>query len=282
MTVDRSYVSENDFADYMAGFIRVRIGLFGGREVYSGTALWGDPACVPQTTKVNLAVNLIRAIDLPSGDDDGLSDPFVEFEHFGTSMITPACIKSLDPMWNQRFIMSSYVIENNLLPLIVNVFDSDSDDMKKFDFLGRALIKLPDFITKSEDVNVIPKPEWHELYLSSKIKIGKIMLSVQVLQQDWNMKIMPLAFDMKQYRLKFKLLGLRNFQSSGMLPIKKPYIKMNMSALRVKSSTGTHFDFLTANSMTGNSNANFGDIINKTVVLPQNANLLPTISVRHC
>lgn len=284
MIVDRSYVSENDFADHMAGFIRCRLGLFSGMEAFSGPETWRDPAIVSQKSPVYLMINLIRAIDLPSGDQDGLSDPFVEFEHFGASSISTVCTKSLDPTWNQRIMFSTTIIEDQLLPLIVNVYDSDSDDMKKYDFLGRALVKLPERISPKEELNILPKPEWHDLQLTTKIKLGKIMFSLQLFVPDMMMMsmLMPLAYDQQKYRLKFKLLGIRNFQSSTLLPIKKPYIKLNMSVLRMHSTTATNLDFLTAESRTGNSNANFGEVISRSVSLPKNASLLPTISVRHC
>lgn len=282
MQVDRSYVKEDRFPDYHAGFLRSRIGIFATSPIPSS---WSPPPSNPAKTPIRIIANLIRAIDLPSGDEDGFSDPFVEFEHYGTSKISSILTKTLDPMWNERIVIDSYAIEDSLLPLVVNVFDSDSEEpLKKCDFLGRTYIKLPETATNQDKANVIPNPEWHELSLSSKIKFGKIMLSFQIVTGDLNpQSLIPLTYELTNYYLKFKLFGLRDFQSSGLFTIKKPYIKLNVKTLRADptDSVSTNLDVVTATSKSGNSNANFSEIFSTTSKLPRVANMLPTISVRY-
>lgn len=261
LKVDRSCVSENDFPDYHAGYLRARFTMFSGSPRLEK---WLPPSKSDAKKPLRIIVNLIRGIDLPSGDDDGLSDPFVEVEHYGNTKISTVCNKTLDPVWNQRLILDSYCIEDRIMPLVTNVFDSDSDDPRKqkFEFLGRAVIPLPETLTSEDKVNVVPKLDWYQLENSANLKMGKIMLSIQVMPTTFRIeRLLPMAYNKSKYLMKFKLLGLRKYSSSGIFPIKKPYIKINLSACKGESATSSELDLLTANSKSGNSEANFSEII---------------------
>lgn len=259
--VDRSCVSEDDFPDYHAGFLRARLTVFSG---YLKIDHWIPPSNSDQKTPIRIIANLIRAIDLPSGDDNGLSDPFVELEHYGNTKFSTVCNKTLDPIWNQRIVLDSYSIQDKIMPLIINVYDSDSDDplKQKYEFLGRKILDVPVVFCTDENKNVVPKPEWYQLENSEKLKMGKIFISLQLFPQTVNPEsLFPLAFNKMTYFLKFKLLGLRNYVSAGIFPIKRPYIKINLSACKGEEAASNNLNMLTSNSKSGNSDANFSEII---------------------
>lgn len=261
LQVDRSCVSESEFPDFKTGYLRARFTMFSGQANLDS---WIPPSRSETKTPIRIIANIIRAIDLPSGDDNGLSDPFVEVEHYGNSKITSICPKTLDPVWNQRVILDSFSIGSSLMPLLINVFDSDSDDPKKekYEFLGKKVVPLPSELSNETSINVIPKPEWHQLEYSEKLKLGKIMISLQILPMTIKPEnLLPLAFNKVKYHLKFKLLGLRNFAGSGIFPIKKPYVKINMAACKGELAASSVLDMMTANSKSGNADANFSEVI---------------------
>lgn len=283
LKVDRSCVAEEDFQDYRAGYLRARFTMFTGQGNINE---WIPPSKSDAKTQVGILVNLIRAIDLPSGDENGLSDPFVEMEHYSRARMSTVCPKTLDPIWNQRILLDTYCINDQIMPLLLTVFDSDSDDPKKlqYEFLGRKIIQVPSVICSEGNINVVPKLEWHELEYSETLQIGKILLSIQLVPITVSPeRIIPLAYNRTGYRMKFRLLGLRKYSSSGIFPIKKPYIKINLAACRGELASSSSLDMLTANSKSGNSEANFSEVIKYAKLTKHVAeSVRATRSAAHC
>jgi len=259
LQIDRSCVSMDQLGDHEAGYIRLRARVFRGSIPQDYL-----PPVVPRATPVLILANLIRAVDLPSGDDSGLADPYAQMDHHGSRSISGVCRNTLDPVWNQRIGVEGYILDDTLPPLVLSMYDADDDDPRaKFEFLGKALVDLPKDVLTADKVNSIPKPQWIDLETSATLKMGRVLISFQIfpLTPDPRASMLALAFDLQPYRLKLRLLGLRNLQSRGLFPIKKPYIRLNLSGLRTLSSSGTTLDMLTANSKKGNSSANISEIV---------------------
>lgn len=123
-------------------------------------------------------------------------------------------------------------------PIILNVWDRDAGAFDKDDFLGRAVIYLKD-AALSEDDN-IPLPKWHKVvmgFTDDEPSIGEVLCSFSLVADDYNFKI-PSEYlklsdylDFKEYTVEINALGLRNLQSFGLVPVKKPFIKFNLRSL---------------------------------------------------
>lgn len=269
--VDRSL--DSDLPDHKAGYLRCRLGIFSNRDKQATEApkapqTWQRPNPSPVVTKICLVANLFRAVNLPSADDDGLSDPYLEFYHHGSRFNSDVCQKVLDPVWNDRVVIETHLYDNTLLPLVVKVFDLDarSGDRATSDFLGFFFVDdLPAEPTGLAAANRIPKPRWYEVSYSHKLKMGHVLLSFQLFEHspDLGSRLADIELETTAYKVKFKLLGLRDLESSGVIPVKKPYVKMNISPLKGERHVSSDFDIITANSKAGSSvkNANLAEVI---------------------
>jgi hypothetical protein len=88
----------------------------------------------------------------------------------------------LNPIWNERILIPSYIVGNFIPPLIINVHDYDSKIVGKgeYEFLGSTYMFLNQF-NQAQDYAKIPEPKWHELKYSEESKMGKISLSATII-----------------------------------------------------------------------------------------------------
>jgi hypothetical protein len=87
----------------------------------------------------NLRVDVLDAVDLPSADRNGLSDPYCKFELNGKDVFkTKVQKKTLQPAWNEFFEIP--IASRTAAKFSCNVYDWDFGE--KADFLGTATINL--------------------------------------------------------------------------------------------------------------------------------------------
>lgn len=116
-------------------------------------------------------------------------------------------------------------------PIVLNVWDKD-DMLDADDFLGRCVINLSDASISEGDQ--IPIPKWHDMRMGFSEKepaCGQMLVSFSVVENDYIFKI-PISYlklteqiEYKEYATEINVLGLRELQSFGLLPVKKPYIR---------------------------------------------------------
>jgi hypothetical protein len=154
-------------------------------------------------------------------------------------------------------------------PLIMDINDFDeggifSSDSK--DFLGRATIDLAkiknchwpqrsrrvkhigkdvvesdsDSDHEREHSNQIPDPAWHDVKFGvdpNSPKCGRILCSFSVQTHDFvfDKDIVNVDLNDKvktsEYKITINALGLRNLESSGILPVQKAFVKFNIKSL---------------------------------------------------
>lgn len=132
-------------------------------------------------------------------------------------------------------------------PIIFNIWDKDSDLLDSTDdFLGRSIIYLKDASTNLEfgddddKCNDVPKPIWHDIRMGfdeSQPATGQVLCSFVVARDDFDFttpaKYMKLSdyVPTKEYDLDINVLGLRELESFGLMPIKKPFIRFRVKSL---------------------------------------------------
>jgi Ca2+-dependent lipid-binding protein len=89
-------------------------------------------------------LNVFQAKELPSGDSDGSSDPVVVAYHYGTLARSSIYKKTLNPLWNERILIPTYIIGKFVPPLIINVFDYDQASVgsDSYEYLGSTHLFL--------------------------------------------------------------------------------------------------------------------------------------------
>lgn len=141
-------------------------------------------------------------------------------------------------------------------PVILNVIDLDFGIFAGEDFIGRAVVFLKD-IKFAEDDN-IPRPQWFpvtprlddawdpengpQLLASfAKKDTSKIdddyelnpedILLDQVVKLESGIPIKMPSLNIQGFNIEIMVLGLRDLVSTGLLPIKKAFVKFSVKSL---------------------------------------------------
>ena len=173
--------------------------------------------------------------DLPAADNDGQSDPFIKFwdttlEHKKTQIIYDNC----NPMF---FEVQELLIETDKVkdmpPFVLDIYDHDTLGE---DFISRCLIPVSEAAFSEGDE--IPQPKWHPCKLKHNAPpCGEVLVSFSIVIDDFNYKV-PLkhlrlrdSVETPEFQIDINILGLRDLQSVGILPVKKAFIVFNMKSL---------------------------------------------------
>ena len=192
---------------------------------------------------------IFQCRDIPSADEDGSSDSYIsvwnpEGEQYKTKMIED----NLNPIYFDTIEMLYDMADLETAPPIVfNIWDHDADLLDSSDdFLGRAVIYLKDASTNLEFgddeamCNEVPKPIWHDIRVGfddSTPACGQVLCSFVVARDDFDFQTPAKYLDLqsyvptKEYDLELNVLGLRQLESFGLMPIKKPFIRFRVKSL---------------------------------------------------
>jgi len=120
---------------------------------------------------------------------------------------------------------------------VLNIWDKD-ELLDGDDYLGRCVVYLNEASLSNDDT--IPEPKWHDIrigFLESDPPCGQMLVSFSVVEDDFTFKI-PITYlklteeiEYKEYNVEINVLGLRNMESFGLMPVKKPFIKFNLRSL---------------------------------------------------
>lgn len=129
-------------------------------------------------------------------------------------------------------------------PIVLNVFDRDDGILDSGDdFLGRAVIPLNEANLVQEgqgDVNTPPTPKWHVVkagFSKHLPSCGEILCSFAMIADDANYMLKAESVNLGDnirvgtFNIDINVLGLRQLESFGILPIRKPFIKFNIRSL---------------------------------------------------
>lgn len=232
---------------------------------------WSVPPTIDRSKVYKLSIigNLFMGRNLISADEDGLCDPTLVFDHLGSKARSSTYFKSLNPVWNERVVINSYLYDTWLPPIIVDCLDRDEHLIASdtFENLGLAIVKLnKKNILRTGDPNLIPKPEWYLVRDESNMTTASLLLSFSMLLTENPVDVRslyPLTQQREQYLIKLYILGLRDMQSSGLFEVKHPFIKLHIGALKSseKSKGGNAFDIMTSKCKKGGPNASFSDVL---------------------
>ncbi len=121
---------------------------------------------------------------------------------------------------------------------MLNIWDKDEGIMESDDFIVRAVVFLKDAAYSEDDT--IPEPKWHKVTMGfgkNEASIGEILVSFALVPDDYRFKV-PTEYmnlteylDFKEYNIEINVLGLRQLQSVGLMPVKKPFVKFNLRSL---------------------------------------------------
>lgn len=113
--------------------------------------------------------------------------------------------------------------------------------------------------------------------------IGEILCSFSLVADDYTFKVPTEYMDLtehlefKEYNIDINVLGLRNLQSFGLLPVKKPFIKFNLRSLLPPEQAKAVTNVKTNPGDTG-ANPNINTTVTFTMKLPSSGLFCPKLS----
>jgi hypothetical protein len=171
-------------------------------------------------------------------------------------------------------------------PFVLNVYDKDSGMItSSSDFIGRSVILMNE-AEYSQDGSEIPKPKWHSIKMGfndnePEMGGGQILVSFGIVDEftkfELHEKNLRIAPETDTYKIEINVLGLRNLQSAGILPVKKPFIKFDLKSLMPPSKAEAIDNIKTEPSATG-PNPTISTVIKFTTRLPVETLYCPCLS----
>ena len=192
---------------------------------------------------------IFQCRDIPAADEDGSSDSYITVWNPNAEELKTRKIEdSVNPIYYETIeMLYDFSDLESAPPIILNVWDYDNDYLDSTDdFLGRAVIYLDQASTNLENgddeskFNEVPKPIWHDIkfgFDQNAPSCGQILCSFTVARDDFDFqtpaKYMKLEtyVPTKEYDLDINVLGLRQLESFGLMPIKKPFVKFRVKSL---------------------------------------------------
>lgn len=150
------------------------------------------------------------------------------------------------------------------------------------DFLNRAVISHKDIEYSTGDE--IKTPKWFPLKLTkSAPPSGEILLSFAICANDFNFRRnvaqvgLERMITMREFNVNLNILGLRNLQSPGILPVKKAFISFNLQSL-VPPKIGTSLRNLVTEPRAPGANPTINTLMSFKVPLPTDPLYCPRLS----
>jgi hypothetical protein len=125
---------------------------------------------------------------------------------------------------------------DDIPPFILDIYDKDFGLLEGDDFICRAIIPISEASFSEKDE--IPRPKWHSCRLKKGAPdCGQVLISFAIVEDDYNFKV-PFKYvnlmetvQFDEYVIEINVLGLRDLQSMGFLPVKKAFIQFNLKSL---------------------------------------------------
>jgi hypothetical protein len=146
-------------------------------------------------------------------------------------------------------------------------------------------LKFKGFTTEDyEKCNNVPKPTWHPIRLGfddQSPKGGEILCSVVIAPADHIFPVPTLKLKdtvtTKEYKIELNVLGLRELQSTGLLPVRKPFIKFRIKSLLPPDQAGAATNIETDPNFSG-PNPNINTVLSFSCFLPTEELYCPALT----
>ena len=288
--------SKSDLKQNFAGIFKLRCVVGRTNEVQQHATNWPTLTRNPEYEPILIVCDLYQAKDLIPFDSDSQSDPLVCLYNLGYITASSVFPNTLNPSWNERLILKSLSINGSIAPLVVSLLDKDTKTLSNdtYEFMGSNIVNLKEWPVAStaEDIETPVKPTWYNLSIDRNTKSGKIKLAFKVIKQSqFNTfkQINPkgtartnIDIPKTRYRIKINMLGLRDLQSTGILPVRSVEVKISTSSIKNLNNMkgGSGYSELSAVSKNGGNNPALGTVLNITAPLPKHILNMPIISCR--
>jgi hypothetical protein len=144
-----------------------------------------------------IRVNIYQCKELPSSDDNGTSDPYVQIwspfspnDNETKMMRTRIVHDNCNPIFYNTVQSFYYAVHYDWSPpVVLDIYDNDSGTFSSDDFIGRAVVFLDqagDSVSRHEG---IPRPQWFPVKLGFRENepvMGQILASFNVIDPNYD------------------------------------------------------------------------------------------------
>lgn len=292
--------------DYEAGMIQFKMSIndetLNGPADFKSMASWKKmPPKRLESVKIRCFIFQCR--DIPAADADGSSDSYISiWNPDGKAEVKTRIIEdSLNPIYFETLEMLYDMADlDNSPPIVLDIWDQDKGvfGSESFDFLGRCTVYLNEASTnplseqrsKSKEYvdscNKVPLPKWHPIRMGfdeSLPSCGEVLCSFVIVQDDFDFKTpvkqhkLANIIPMKEYNVEINMLGLRNLESFGLMPVRKPYIRFRIKSLLPPEKAQAVTDIDTDPNANG-PNPNINTTLSFSILLPEDELYCPTLA----
>jgi hypothetical protein len=229
---------------------------------------------------------------LPASDDNGTSDPYVK-------VWAP-----FKPDDNQKKLMKTRVVDDNnnpifyntletffysadfdwSPPIVLDIYDQDTGTFDSDDFIGRSVIFIDKAQSSISRNDSVPTPQWFPIkmgFSENEPAIGQLLASFSILNPKEkfvrSLDSIRLAPHCDEYQITINVLGLRNLESPGILPIRKPFINFMLRSLLPPSRSHAVENITTQPSATG-PNPTISTVVKFKIQLPNDPLYCPSLT----
>ena len=280
---------------YKAGMISFRLSIHNQDEYgdvdWSYVPAWSyDLSDEPD--KYPIRANIYQCKELPPSDDNGTSDPYVKIwspfkvnDNEKKMVRTRIVNDNNNPIFYNTVQSFFYAVDYDWAPpVVLDIYDHDSGAFSSDDYIGRSVI----FLDKAEDCvsrnERRPAPMWFPIKLGFKDDepvMGQILVSFNVLDPNYqfseSLYRIRLAPACDEYEITINVLGLRNLESPGILPVRKAFINFMLRSLLPPHKAQAVGNISTQPSATGR-NPTISTVVKFKLSLPNESLYCPSLT----
>ena len=242
--------------------------------------------------KYPIRVNVYQCKELPPSDDNGTSDPYVKIwspfspkDSEKKMMTTRVVNDNNNPIFYNTLQSYFYSVDYDWAPpVVLDIYDQDSGAFSTDDFIGRAVIFLnseDESISRNEQRAI---PQWYPIKLGFREEepaMGQILVSFNIL--DPNQKFTESLYDIRlapaceEYEITINVLGLRNLESPGILPVRKAFVNFMLRSLLPPHKAHAVENISTQPSVTG-PDPTISTVVRFSLYLPNDPLYCPSLT----
>jgi len=239
-----------------------------------------------------LRCHIYQCKELPASDDNGTSDPYIKvWSPFKPDskeeklMKTRTVEDNNNPIFYNTIETYFYSADFDWSPpVVLEIYDRDSGTFDSDDYIGRAVVFLSEAghaVSRTED---LARPKWFPIKLGfteGEAVMGQILASFTVLDPREHFRrtldTIKLAPANGEYQITINVLGMRNLESPGILPVRKPFINFMLRSLLPPSRSQATTNITTQPSATGN-NPTISTVVKFKIRLPNDPLYCPSLT----
>ena len=236
--------------------------------------------------KYTVIATVFMSKGIISGDKSGTSDLFVKLKSFSTKKETQTKNDTMNGIWNENLEFNDVEMEIDdfsTWPIFfATIFDRNQLIKLKLKGnvpLGYNYILLCNSAYTLNDID-LRTPKWHKFLLpNSNKEQGQILLSFHIFDKAHeNLKYkLNQATKLTLYSFQINILGLRKLKPLGIIGVKKPFIKFNISSLNVTGDKSKAFKNIQTLPVNGGANPTMNSYISFELELPENLVFMPEL-----